>query len=87
MSADTVDDARLWAFVMMEASGLTVGQMWLALAPYLSRRDAQRRRPTWSAVHERLTDLLLCAATEPEADPQRVILIFQGGLACRALAA
>lgn len=87
MSTGTVNDARLWAFVLMEASGLTVGQMWAALAPYLSRRDARRRRPTWSEVHERLTDLLLCAAAEPETDQHRLILIFQGGLACRALAA
>ncbi|KAA0571090.1 hypothetical protein [Azospirillum sp. Sh1] len=79
------DEARFAAFCLMEMSGLPVGQMWAAMAPYLSRRQA-RRRPTWSAVHERLTDLILCSVEAPEhQDPQTVLLIFQGGMACRAL--
>ena len=78
--------ARYAAFCLMEASGLPVGQMWAALQPYLSRRDARRRRPTWSDVHDRLTDLLLCAAEyEAETDVRQILVVFHGGMACRAL--
>lgn len=84
LGLDGIDDARFAAFLLMEASGLPVGQMWTALSPYLARRDARRRRPTWSDVHERLTDLLLGAAEYRDAgDVRRVLIVFQGRVPCR----
>ncbi|MBP2303307.1 hypothetical protein [Azospirillum picis] len=86
-------DARIAAFVLMEASGRPVAQLWAALLPYLPRREARRRRPTWSTVHDRLSDLLLSAylldqagEASPRHDTTRLLIVFQGAHSCAPMA-
>lgn len=79
-------DARLAAFVLMEASGKPVAQLWASLLPYLPRREARRRRPTWAVVHERLSEMLLSAYLLDQAgeaarryDTHTLLIVFRGG--------
>lgn len=74
--------AQLIALTAMELSGLTVGQMWSELRAQAGHAPSRRQKPTWSDVHDWVTNLVLDAVAEDlKRKPQWVLVVVQRELA------